>query len=283
MIQTNKSLYIHISVILLFIFACSTKTEKQKSTFDTASKPLDSITDSGTGVATMLFGNAKPTVKDCFLAMSEQYLSIPAKFRRTMLNNYKHRDVIVQMQQLKDDTKPEKYEYETDHIDEKRGYMMFSVFNDNKEANYFLRYFVDSTENGHHAIGLSKIVSENDQKKGSFVFLLQDKKSLIYSDSLFPKITLRNFIDEKRIAALALTKEQIEQPPLLVWMPQKNNIIGIDLQFSAFAEKKESVKAACKRTHIDVIFENGVFRLPEVKKTIFPQKKTAKKQGRRRR
>lgn len=270
-------------ILIISLIACTSKTEKQKSTFDTASKPIDSIADSGAGVANMLFATAKPTVKDCFLAMSEQYLSIPAKFRRTMLNNYKHRDVIVQMQQLKDDTKPEKYEYETDHIDEKRGYMMFSVFNDNKEANYFLRYFVDSTQRGHNMVGLSKIVTENDQKKGSFVFLLQDKKSLIYTDSIFPKITLRNFIDEKRLAALTLTNEQIEQPPLLLWMPQKNNTIGIDLQFAAFADKKESVKAACKRTHIDVVFENGVFRFPEVKKTIFPQKKTTKKQGRKRR
>lgn len=265
-----------IYVSLLFLFACSTKKEKEKTLFDTASKPIDSIADAGIGVADMRFSTNSPTVKDCFLAISEQYLSIPAKFRRTMVNNYAHRDVIVQQQQLKGDEKPEKYEYETDHIDEKRGYMMFSVFNDNKEANYFLRYFVDSSENGHHAIGLSRIISQKDQKRGSFVFLLQDKKTILYSDSLFPQITLRNFVTEKKIASLGLTAEQIEHPPLLVWMPQKNNKIGIDLNLAAFEEKKEMVKAACQRSHLDVLFEKGAFYFPEVKKPILIKKKTRK-------
>ncbi len=275
-----KNIFTYITFLFLFIFACSSKKEKEKPAFDTASKPIDSISDSGAGVADMRFTTASPTVKDCFLAMSEQYLSIPSKFRRTMLNNYAHRDVIVQFQQLKEDTKPEKYEYETDHIDEKKGYMMFSVFNDKREANYFLRYFVDSTGNGQHVVGLSKIVSENELKKGTFVFLAQNKKTLLYSDSLFPHITLRNFVEEKRIAALNLTNEEIAQPPLLVWMPQRNNTIGIDLNLTAFGTKKETVKAACKRTHLDIFFENGAFRLPEIKQPVFVKKKVIRKKRR---
>lgn len=253
---------------LLFVVSCSTKNNDSSTNCTTSSKPVNEINDSGEGVANMQLAETPPSIKDCFLAISEEYLEIPAKFRRTMVNNYKKRDVLVQEQQFKIDTKPVKYEYETDYLNEYFGYMMFSVFNEDREVNYFLRYFADSSQDGRSYVGLSKIMTEDKQKQGSFVFLVQDDKKLSFADSLFPNITLRNFADENRIADLELSPEQISHPPLLVWMPQKNNKIGVDLNVNAFGEKKTAVKNACRLTHLDVFFDEGKFRLTEARKAV---------------
>lgn len=204
----------------------------------------------------MSFPSEKPSIKDCFLALKESLLPIPVAYRIQMLNNYEIRDVLQKSQRLQGDSQARVYHYEIDDLDSTKDYMMFSVFNDEREQNYFLRYFRDTTGFDSHAVGLSLLETHKGKRRGSAKFVIQEDAKLFELDTLFPKISLRDFMDEAQIEKLKLTANQIEQPELLIWLPgvRKNDRsrIGVDLNVEAFGDRKTEVKNACRRTNLSV-------------------------------
>lgn len=202
----------------------------------------------------MRFPSGKPTIKDCFLALKESLLPIPVAYRIQMLNNYEIRDVLQKSQQLPGDSQTRVYHYEIDDLDSTRDYMMFSVFNGEREQNYFLRYFRDTTGFDSHAVGLSLLETQKGKRRGSAKFVIQEDAKLFELDTLFPKISLRDFMDDAQIEKLKLSPEQTEQPEVLIWLPGKRNRsrIGVDLNVEAFGDRKTEVKNACRRTNLSV-------------------------------
>lgn len=286
----------HLKIILILLTgilnACG---EKQKANENqeivvTEIKVKDSPLSERAGKNIMISDN--PDIKDCFLSLSESALNLPVSYRLQMLQNYEIRDILRHKQKMDGDNDSLIYDFEIDHLDSIRDYMMFSVFNDDREINYFLRYFRDTTDSPSHVIGLSKIEKKGKIRNGGHLFLAQTDSLIAKEDSLFPVITLRDFIEERLIQKLSLTPEEIENPPLLVWMPNKGEKIGIDLNLDGFGDKKTAVKSSCRRTHIDVTWLSGEGsfekenQAPVVRKYKKPNKrkpraKTAKKARKR--
>ena len=198
-----------------------------------------------------------PTIKDVFLALSEEYLPIPKSFRLQMLENYEIRDILRQKHKTQADSDSLLYDFEIDNLDSLRDYIMFSVFNKEKEVNYFLRYFRDTSDAPSSVIGLSKIETQNKKRSGSYLFLAQTDSLLSMEESLFPPITLTDFIEERYLQKLNLDAEAINHPPLLIWMPNRGEKVGIDLNLDAFGDPKSAVKSSCRRTHLDINWNRG--------------------------
>lgn len=276
--------YIYILSLVLLGVGCfkeKTKAKTLAATVVTEIKIKDSV--ELINVGKMQLFSDEPNVKDCFLAINEAYLPIPAAYRIQMLEDYDIRDVLQQSQQLAGDKQATTYNYEIDNLDSLNDYMMFSVFNDDREINYFLRYFRDSTENEAHAIGLSRIEKRNNNKEGKYVFLAQIEDTLTVIDSLFPIVTMRDFMDEKHFATLNLSESEINQPNILVWLPSRRqkaaSTIGVELCLDMMKRQTE-VKNLCRRTKFDVKWGAGVFEkdglkpiIPKIRKQLATSRK----------
>jgi hypothetical protein len=264
--------YIYILSLLVLGVGCfkeKTKAKTLEATVVTEIKIKDSV--ELINVGKMQLFSDEPNVKDCFLAINEAFLPIPAAYRIQMLEDYDIRDVLQQSQQLAGDKQAITYNYEIDNLDSLKDYMMFSVFNDYREINYFLRYFRDSTENEAHAIGLSRIEKWNNRKEGKYVFLAQIADTLAVIDSLFPNVTMRDFMDEKHFASLNLSESEINQPNILVWLPSRRqksaSTVGVELCLD-MVKKATEVKSLCRRTQFDVKWGAGVFAKDGLKPII---------------
>lgn len=278
---------IYILLCLLFCIACVKKEKKKSIAANIVTQIIIKDSADLINIGKMQFFSDAPNVKDCFLAINEQFLPIPAAYRLQMLEDYDIRDVLQHPQKLHGDEDSKTYNYEIDNLDSLNDYMMFSIFNDEREMNYFLRYFRDTSENEANAIGLACIDKYKGIKKGSHVFLAQTADTLELIDSLFPKVTMRDFMDETQMNRLHLSEDNIQNPNVLVWVPSKrkkdNTIIGVELCFDAFGDKKTEVKSACRRTKLDVKWEEGEFDKDGLKPIVrtLRKKLSARHKGRK--
>lgn len=275
----------HIIILILLtglLSACGEKgaTEENQEIVVTEIKVKDSPLSERAGKNIMVSDN--PNIKDCFLSLDENYLNLPLPYRFQMIENYEIRDILRHKQKMEGDNDSLMYDFEIDNLDSLRDYMMFSVFNDNREINYFLRYFRDTTESPSHVIGLSRIEKNGKIRMGGHLFLAQTDSLIAKEDSLFPVITLRDFIEERLIQRLNLSPEEIENPPILVWMPNKGEKIGIDLNLDGFGDKKSAVKSSCRRTHLDITWlpGEGSFEKENQAPVVRKFKKPNKRKGR---
>ncbi len=275
------SIYGFLFVFLLGISAC----KKEDSGSENQEIVVTKIKVKGENASQRLGKNILPIegsgVKDCFIGLSENYLPIPSLYRLQMLDNYEIRDIFRQKLKMEGETDSSTYDFEIDNLDSLRGYMMFSVFKENKEMNYFLRYFSDTTENPSSVVGISQIIKRDGLKSGKCFFLSVVDSLIVPEDSLFPNISLRDFIEEKNLERLNLAPELINSPPLLVWMPYKGDKVGIDLNIDALGEKKSLVKAACRRTHLEVTWlrGEGVFAKENMKPYVRKFKNVSKRKS----
>jgi hypothetical protein len=262
-------------VSLLYLSNCH--FGKKNSTEDTSA--IDSIyvdKDEIAHTGKMNFFTDAPNVKTCFLALDTVALPIPPAFRLQMLKDYPIRSTFHQLQSWGNEKNMQKFEYEIDNYDSLHEYLMFSIFNKEREINFFLRYFKDSTENENHAVGISRIeILRNTRRKScKYSFFEQDDSVLVAGDSIFPPITLRDFIADNLLVRHSFLEEKdIASPPLLVWMPQMGNQIGVDLNTEGFEKNSAAIKQSCRRTHLHVDWEEGIFEKEDIPVVIRQAKK----------
>lgn len=253
-------------LLLLTTLINSCKKEEEEQTMPSVIQPQEELLSVHVEEAGII---------SAFKQIETAILPIPLALRPRLLHNYDGRLLLTIPVFDVASHDSIRYDCEIDYLDEKKGFMMFSLLHEKQEINFYLRFFFDSTENHQHVIALTRL--NKSATPISSAYKIYTTGDTTQQDSVSTlSFTMSDFMDEKFFEKLALSPEQIMHPEVILWLPQKGNVLNAQLNLDAFGDKKSAVKSALKREKINVRWEAGAFVKEGMRMPVFRPKKGKK-------